>query len=323
MPLTKANVFNANVLLGDGVGSTGAPGSYFGFGQTGSSAASVGPRIQSGTGDPNGVVTSPIGSQWTDSATGILYINQDGGTTWAVVAGPGSAGGDWFPLTQQSPLNAKTDYFPGSTLNAKWTLWNPGANTTATVSSTQRLQLTQTTHAGNAVGGIRQSAPAATRYAITSFVGVRGIVNNIMDGGIFVAADIAGAPTTAAFLTVDNTNNSAVAGGAMSVSLFRWTNYTTLAGASYDVVNGIGAFLIRLFVDTVGANYMVLVSPNGYSWRKIAVLAFASAPFAGNPQYIGQHVNNANTGESVVLSSAMFRVDDTTDPYLPCGAFGN
>lgn len=43
-------------------------------------------KIGMGTGSPNGEVTAPIGSQFTDKATGKLYLNTDGGTTW-VVAG--------------------------------------------------------------------------------------------------------------------------------------------------------------------------------------------------------------------------------------------
>ena len=35
-----------------------------------------------GSGDPNGLITAPKGSRWTDVAAGIMYINTDGSTAW-------------------------------------------------------------------------------------------------------------------------------------------------------------------------------------------------------------------------------------------------
>lgn len=84
MPLTQADRYATNVLLTDGVGTTGTPGSYFGFGGVSTSPSSTGPRFQAGVGSPIGVVTSPLGSSWIDSATGIEYLNVNGGTTWAI-----------------------------------------------------------------------------------------------------------------------------------------------------------------------------------------------------------------------------------------------
>lgn len=318
MPATKAAVFSSNVLLGDGVGTTGAPGSYFGFGQTGTSPASTGPRLQSGSGNPNGVVSSPLGSQWTDSATGILYLNTDGATAWSVI---GSSGAMWSPLVEQNPANPITDYFPGSTLNAKWTEFDNDANTTVSVSATRRLQLLQTTHAGNSVAGIFQPVGAATRYAITTKIGISGIVNNIMNGGIFVAGDIVGAPTTAPILTLDMIFNSAVSGGVPTIEFLNWTDYNSLAGSLSSKLLGQGINVLRIFVDTVGANFFLLTSADGETWAKFAVVAFAATTIGAAPLYMGQHVNNGNTGEDVSLFSSMFRVDATTDPYLPCGAF--
>lgn len=96
MPASKTNLYQANIILGDGVGTPGAPGSYFGFGQTGTSPASTGPRIQAGAGNPNGTLTSPAGSMWLDTATGTTYRNLDGATAWA---------GGWARLFGQTNLN--------------------------------------------------------------------------------------------------------------------------------------------------------------------------------------------------------------------------
>lgn len=96
MPLTQASCYAMNVLLTDGVGTPGAPGSYFGFGQSGTSPASTGPRIQAGAGNPNGNLTSPAGSMWLDTATGTTYRNLDGASAWA---------GGWARLFGQTNLN--------------------------------------------------------------------------------------------------------------------------------------------------------------------------------------------------------------------------
>ena len=39
-------------------------------------------RIYVGTGSPNGIITAPIGSEYTDRAGGDKYVNNDGSTTW-------------------------------------------------------------------------------------------------------------------------------------------------------------------------------------------------------------------------------------------------
>lgn len=79
-----ANNFDGPVLLDNGVGSAASPGAYLGFGRT-SGEDSNGPRIYSGTGDPNGVTTAPLGSLWLRTDSAGFYRNTDGGTTWVAV----------------------------------------------------------------------------------------------------------------------------------------------------------------------------------------------------------------------------------------------
>ena len=47
-------------------------------------------KIGLGTGDPNGLLTAPIGSKWTDVTTGILWINSDASTAWVAVQTAGA-----------------------------------------------------------------------------------------------------------------------------------------------------------------------------------------------------------------------------------------
>jgi len=42
-------------------------------------------RIYVGTGSPHTIITAPIGSLFIERGSGVLYINTNAGTTWAVV----------------------------------------------------------------------------------------------------------------------------------------------------------------------------------------------------------------------------------------------
>jgi hypothetical protein len=317
MPLTLASVTNRNILLGDGVGTTGAPGSYFGFGQAGTSPASTGPRIQAGVGDPSGVVTSPIGSQWTDSASGIVYTNMDGATGW-VVSGGGGAVGNWFPLIAQSPLDAKTDYFSsGAVIDPKWTDWDAGANTTNTQSTSTRLKMVQTTHAGNTLAGLFQTAPASARYAITARVGTSGVVANFISAMLFVAGDLVTLPAAAPIVTIEQGFTSTP---VVFVSVSNWAAYNNFSAAPFTANNlGQGTNMLRIFVDTVAATYSFLTSSDGLTWTRWTTVTFAASSIGAAPTTMGVCMNNQNSGADATTYFLMFRVDSTTDAFLPCG----
>lgn len=83
--------FHGPLIFDNGVGTPASPGGYLGFGQTNlMSDDSSGPRIYSGLGDPDGILTAPIGSMWIETATGGWYQNVDGLTDWDLVTGGGS-----------------------------------------------------------------------------------------------------------------------------------------------------------------------------------------------------------------------------------------
>lgn len=85
------NNYRGPIILDNSTGTPGNPGAYFGFAQTTPTTMrnSTGARFYSGTGNPNGILTAPIGSLWINDATGIWYQNTDGATTW-VPFGTGS-----------------------------------------------------------------------------------------------------------------------------------------------------------------------------------------------------------------------------------------
>lgn len=97
MSILRTSSFPTNVIISDALGTPAAPTAYFGFANAlGTVVASTGPRIQAGSGNPNGTLTSPAGSIWLDSATGTSYRNVDGATAWS---------GGWARLFGQTDLN--------------------------------------------------------------------------------------------------------------------------------------------------------------------------------------------------------------------------
>lgn len=78
---------DAGTLLGTALSVVRSTGRVI-VGSVGASAGielgSSGPRIMSGSGNPEGTVDAPIGSEWRDTATGIRYDKMSSGTTgWA------------------------------------------------------------------------------------------------------------------------------------------------------------------------------------------------------------------------------------------------
>lgn len=317
MPITRTSSFPTNVILSDALGTPAAPTSYFGFANAvGTQVASTGPRIQSGSGNPNGTLTSPIGSQWTDSSSGLIYTNTDGATAWIV---SGNATRDWFPLLTQSPLNAQSDYFSAAVLDPKWTAWNPGANTTSTTSQATRLNMVQTTHAGVAIGGIFQPVPASTRYCVTASVRLSSRAVNVSDCGILIGGNLVGLPATAPLITWEQVIQAVP---SCSISYSGWTDYATFNATPFTIASlGQGDNLLRVFVDTVGATFSFLSSSDGWTWTRWTTAAFAATTIGAAPTVIGLCVDNQASGADVNAYAAMFRVDATTDPFLPCGGF--
>lgn len=315
MPITRTTSFPTNVILSDALGTPGAPTSYFGFANAGGTqVASTGPRWGAGVGDPTGVLTAPIGSQWTDSSSGLIYTNTDGATGWMVSS---NVTRNWFPLLTQSPLNAKSDYFNAAVLDPKWTTWDPGANMTVTTSAATRLKMVQTTHAGIAIGGIFQTVPASARYAITASVRLSSLNNNVSDCGLMVGGDLVGNPATAPLVTWEQVIQTTP---SCSLSYSGWTNFSAFSATPFTIATlGQGTNVLRIFVDTVAATLSFLSSADGWTWTRWSTVAFAATTIGAAPSVIGLAVDNQNTGVDAIMYAPMFRVDATTDPYLPCG----
>jgi hypothetical protein len=129
----------------------------------------------------------------------------------------------WEPdCPQVTGLLAESDEFNAGVLDPKWQLWRPGGagNMTAGVANGQ-AQLTLSA-AGTTACGIFQPLPAAlTEFTFAAKLTCSEVVNaSACRYGIFLGADLVGAPTTAQTRSVgprvDNTTTSAVVSGSLA-----------------------------------------------------------------------------------------------------------
>lgn len=88
-----SNNFDTDIIIDDGVGTAAAPASYLGFGRVAGGNVSTGPRVYTGTGSPNGVVTgAPVGSIWVRSDVAQLWQFTAAPSTWTQLGSISSGG---------------------------------------------------------------------------------------------------------------------------------------------------------------------------------------------------------------------------------------
>lgn len=115
MSIAQSTFWTSNQIITGTLGAPASPSPYFGFGTAGTGVQSTGPRIYSGPGNPNGILTAPNGSLWIDSTSnfGVIYINTTGSSVWVVLSGGGSIAttiadpgdGAAIPVTSSGILN--------------------------------------------------------------------------------------------------------------------------------------------------------------------------------------------------------------------------
>lgn len=103
-----SNNYRGPWICDNSSGTPAAPGGgYIGFGQTNLYGNdSSGPRIYAMTGNPNGVLSAPIGSFYMDDTSGAWYRNTNGATAWQLLT-PGSGTlAPWYLLFDSGYLAA-------------------------------------------------------------------------------------------------------------------------------------------------------------------------------------------------------------------------
>ena len=232
-------------------------------------------------------------------------------------SGAASSSGNqiWLGTVPQQPLQPESDYFGGDTLDSKWTEWDvPGSMTIG--QSDGRVTLTQSSAAGQSNTGIFQTAPADNFFAITASVTLSGLYGSFSVVSIFVGEDLGAAPSTASIHSTSLVTTST----SMSASSSLHTNYNTQStNLTVETLTGNVGYL-RLFVDRVAETVLAMVSVDGRNWLALISRSFASGVLT-SVDTIGIAVNNNGLGEDLQGSCEMFRVDITSDPYLPVGGF--
>jgi hypothetical protein len=233
-------------------------------------------------------------------------------------SGTASSSGNqfWLATVPQQPEQTETDYFPGSALASKWEEWDvPG---TLTVSVDNGLVMSRTTDA-NFGAGIIQPIPSATTFAITAEVEFDTVVGNDSNGGgILVGENLAasgGSPSTGDLWVLQVGWSS---GSDRAVFWQKWDDYNGPATTLYTdgLSVEISRILLRLYVDTTADTVQALLSTDGKRWIALDDPVSTSGFTLGS---IG--LTTIAIGDDTEVYSRMFRVDETSDPYLPVGGY--
>jgi hypothetical protein len=220
----------------------------------------------------------------------------------------------WSATVPQDPLETETDYFTDSTLDPKWTEWDPQAALTVEEDA-DGLKLTRVADASE-FNGLVQDLPAGTRFAVTAEIALDAEGGKVNGAGIIVGEDLVTNPTTDAFwinYVVFDTG-----GSEWVVNRARYSNY---AGANtFGLADPAGIhtsrIFLRIFVDTVAVTVMFLVSRDGERWVSVG----PAVSYSGDTLDQVGFVTRNDSGNDLIAYSSMFRVDTTTDPFIPVGA---
>lgn len=219
----------------------------------------------------------------------------------AATGGGTLTGGFWNPSIPNPAPNAKSDSFPGTTLDAKWTQWDPAGIQTVTVND--GLTLEHTSGASYQWAGIHQESPTDNYFAITAPITLAATEGSFTYTGLFVAEDLTAGPTTGGLFCIGpGVYTNAVIGS------YHWVNYNNYGGAIWKP-DGFGSGLVyRIVVDRVGAFIHGYVSPNGAEgtwWR------WGSYAIGGNVAVVDKIGIGvcANDAEEAHLKTGLFDVD--------------
>lgn len=190
------------------------------------------------------------------------------------LAQPGGTGGGWEPADglfnwnpDEPPESASSldDEFTEATLNAKWTIGNPGGNF-AVVGAVggaagsldtirKMLRVTSAAAAGQRWGWVSQPLPAGD---LTAFFVTRCLLsalsgNNGTAGLLLGASDLQSAPTTADFYTIER---YAVAAG-LGIVARRYSSYTTVAATTQNYAGPAAQYLACSLSTVAGVSTIV------------------------------------------------------------------
>lgn len=216
-------------------------------------------------------------------------------------ATPGGVSGVpmWFPAAPPVSPSAQDDEFDSgsSVLNVKWSKWDVPGILTATNDTTKNMgKLVSTSNGTVRMTGIYQAVPGS-EFAVYARIAFNydGASGQGAIAALMIAGDLAGAPSTAGFHTIelDRVANS------VFVRARTWTSYTTATTrATYSQMDAC-YFRIRANGTTVAMDFSV----DGVGWTQIDTRTAAFTP-----ANIGIALYNGDSGVSLTAYVDFFRV---------------
>ena len=301
-------------------------GAYSAFAGTGGNVGPEGPQGDQGEQGIQGIqgIQGPTGATGATGAAGATGATGATGAAGADGA-DGTAGPNWYGLYPTA--GPYTDYFDDHVLSG-WTEWDPGSKITITEGATRlRMRDSAANDAGNNWGGIQRLVPPYATYTITAAVYLATNAQDTERAGIVLFSDFAD-QATCNFVACNVFYLDNAGSPTSGVQLQSWDDYETVTGAAHVGATdlGQGIVFIRVFVNTTTNILIPLWSANGLSWIGGAPVAFSATSMGDNdPIRMGLAIdggaNITTNTPGTTAYFAMFRVDNTTDPYLPCGAF--
>ena len=234
----------------------------------------------------------------------------------------GAAGGGvnpvWLGTVKQDPLETESDYFDDSSVDGKWTEWDVDADTTLSEDA-QGLAISHTSGAGG-YSGLVQAAPTDDTFAVTARVRMsRAKMANFVALGLIMGEDIITNPSTASFFTIALTGDD---GDIVEVVAQHWSDYNSFVAIDGNLTTGVmNEVFLRWYIDRTAETALPLASDNGRDWWQLADAVSWASGTVTSIDTIGLASNNGNSGALLIGRSDMFRVDITSDPFLPVGDF--
>lgn len=225
--------------------------------------------------------------------------------------------GLWSPFVAQDPLATETDYFDDSSLDAKWSEWDQPGAISVTEDSTGLHIDRDTTAAG--IAGIYQDVPASGDWVATAYGGIECTWDTDTSLDIFVAEDLDASPGTAnvAALRINCTGDGPW--------YQHFPQYNTFGGGLEGTTTDQGldpnGMCIRLCYDATNNDLTALVSSDCRIWRASVQVADATTT-VNPPVHVGIGIGNQGNVAGIAHFQ-MFRMDATSDCFLPVGGDGS
>jgi hypothetical protein len=287
--------------------------------------------LRNGVGGMGRVVATASENDWSLTGTtlsvhGDITATGDGYTIRYVIgsaSGAATASGNtlWMGTLPQTPLHVKSDYFGTGSLDPKWEVWDaitPGGTVTA-VENSEGLVLTRAADTEN-FNGIIQTLPGDTTFALTAEIELDLVGGKLTGAGVLVAENLAasgGNPSTGK-LWMNYVAWDTVFGN-MIYQFATWADFNSFTAVNFDSRLGSdrSRIFLRLYVDTSGETIRALGSRDGHRWLSLG----GSISYAGSTLGSIGFVMRNESGDDTIMYSSMFRVDATSDPYLPVGGY--